>query len=215
MPLVYLLYRCPKCGQDPLDGEKDNAICSSCGTRYSRGPEGGLIQIQESSGEVWEVPGHRLTLAMEGRSDVDALESAAPETLIHTAQVEVKQTTGRETPVRWGGKLLGFAEAMGEPTQGTLQLTGEALILFGGTGEWDNSHGGDRAETWPLLDIRAVQTSSSSLQFSPSAGGLVQFKFTDDSPFRWETLLRNALRRAYRREGMGEIVEFQPRIVAE
>ncbi len=215
MPLVYLLYRCPKCGQDPLDGEKDEAICSSCGTRYSRGPEGGLIQVQESSGEVWEVPGHCLTQAMESRRETDAFESAAPETLIHTAQVEVKQTTGQEAPVRWGGEFLGFAEAMGEPTRGTLQLTGEALILFHGTGEWDESHGGDRAETWLLLDIRAVQTSSSSLQFSPSAGGLVQFRFKNDSPFRWETLLRNALRRAYHREGMGEIVEFQPRIVAE
>jgi hypothetical protein len=123
--------------------------------------------------------------------------------------------SGEEAPVRWGGELLGFAEAMGGPVSGTVQLTPDALILHSHGGEEQGTTQEASPEIWPLLDIRAVQTSSSSLQFSPSKGGLVQLRFRNDSPFRWEVLLRTALRQAYRREGLGEIVEFQPRIVVE
>jgi hypothetical protein len=150
--------------------------------------------------------------------------SFPPDGIIHRAEVEVRES-GAEAPVRSGGELLGFAEAMGERFSGILELTDQALILHVGTGP---GVGSDKragfgpgslpeegSETWPLLDIRAVQTSSSSLQFSPVSGGLVEFRFPHDSPFRWETLLRNTLRRAYVREELGEIVEFQPRIVAE
>jgi len=153
-------------------------------------------------------------MAMEGWREIDALDSAPPETPLHRAKVEVRQT-GREAPVRWEGEFLGFAEAMGETIPGILHLTEGALILWTGKAGEGGSDGGNSTQTWPLLEIRAVQTSSSSLQFSPSSGGLVQFRFPADSPFRWETLLRHALRKAYQREGLGEIVEFQPRIVSE
>ncbi|MFH1765451.1 MAG: hypothetical protein ABIF09_14780 [Gemmatimonadota bacterium] len=212
MPLVYLLYRCPRCGQDPLEGEKDEATCSACGTHYARGGEGGLILVREPSGEVWEVPGHILTTAMEGWNEEDPSGSGGTGPSIHQARVEVRKS-GAEAPVWWGGELLGFAEAMGKPALGSLQLTDEALVLSAVPGEQEGTPEGNASEIWLLLEIRAVQTSSSSLQFSPSGGGLIQLKFPDDSPFRWEALLRDALRRAYRRAGLGGIVEFQPRIV--
>ncbi len=214
MPLVYLLYRCPRCGQDPLKGERDEVTCPGCGVHFSRGGEGGLIRVREPSGELWEVSGHRLATAMEGRGKKEKHSSAPPGTPIPQARVEVRRS-GREAPVWYRGGLLGFAEAMGEEASGTLELTETALILGSGAGAGGGSEDGNPSESWPLLQIRAVQTSSSSLQFSPSTGGLVQLRFPDDSPFRWETLLRGALRRAYQREGLGEIVEFQPRIVAE
>ncbi|MCJ7626764.1 MAG: hypothetical protein MUO50_00105 [Longimicrobiales bacterium] len=214
MPLVYLLYRCPRCGQDPLEGEKDEATCSGCGTRYARGGDGGLILVREPSGEVWEVPGHRLTTAMEGWMEENPSASGISRASIRQSEVEVTQS-GEEAPVWWGGELLGFAEAMEKPASGSLLLTDDALVLSALPGEKGVAAEGITSKSWPLLAIRAVQTSSSSLQFSPSSGGLVQFRFPHDSPFRWETLLRNALRRAYRRAGLGEIVEFQPRIVAE
>ncbi len=113
MPLTYLLYRCPRCGHDPLEGEKDEATCSGCGTRYARGGEGGLILVREPSGEVWEVPGHRLTTAMEGWMEEKPSASGVSGASIHESQVEVTQS-GEEAPVWWGGELLGFAEAMGE-----------------------------------------------------------------------------------------------------
>ena len=214
MPLVYLLYRCPRCGQDPLDGEKDEAHCSACGTRYSRGGEGGLIRVQEASGRLWEVPGHRLAEVLEGWIAEDSAVSEDPELPLHESRVEVRQTS-RQSTVRLRGELLGFAEAMGDPFPGTLRLTSTALILWTGTRPKGGSGPGNPSETWPLLGIGAVQTSSNSLQFSPSGGGLVEFRFPEDSPYRWETLLRTALRKAYRRENLGEIIEFQPRIVVE
>jgi len=118
---------------------------------------------------------------------------------------------------------------MGEGASGVLTLSEEGLEIafhYGqapdpatGEGVASMPAGGkgageqDSRLSWSLLEIRAVQTSSSSLQFSPRGGGLVELRFPYDSPLRWETLLRGALRRAYRREGRGEIVEFQPRIV--
>ena len=221
MPLVYLLYRCPRCGHDPMKGEKDEAVCPGCGAQYSRGGQGGLISVQDSSGQSWEVPSHRLTAAMDAWTEKDGSPSGLPDTPRRIAEVEVRQS-GAEAPVKWGGELLGFAESMGEPVPRVLELTDEAVILRmdaeGGAGPAEGtgaSEGGNSPQSWSLLEIRAVQTSSSSLQFSPSTGGLVQFRLLNDSPFRWEALLREALQRAYQKEGLGKIVEFQPRIVAE
>jgi 1-acyl-sn-glycerol-3-phosphate acyltransferase len=74
--------------------------------------------------------------------------------------------------------------------------------------------GSERRETrtWDLLEIGAIQTSSKSVQIAPKAGGLVDFRFQDDSPKRWDGILQRAVRKAYERAGFGEIVEFQPRI---
>ena len=65
---------------------------------------------------------------------------------------------------------------------------------------------------WPLLDIRALQGSSSSLQISPLEGGVVTFRFEEESSRRWEELLKAGLRRMWSEAGRGEIAEFQPRI---
>ena len=62
------------------------------------------------------------------------------------------------------------------------------------------------------MDLRAVQASSSSLQVYTLAQELVHFRFLEDSAFRWDCLLQETLRAAYRAAGKGEIVEFQPRI---
>lgn len=221
MPLTYLLYRCPRCGHDPLRGEKDEAWCPGCGVRFSRGGEGALIRVQEGSGEIWEVPGHRLVAAMEARGPGDASYDGPTPGLPRRTDVKVRRS-GLESPVRWNGHLLGFAEAMGEAAPGVLTLHEESLEIRmdpGAPPALGTEEGGAQEEAgllvWPLLELRAVQTSSSSLQFSPSSGGLVELRFPQDSPFRWESLLREALRRAYRRAGRGEIVEFQPRIVTE
>ncbi|NNM04498.1 MAG: hypothetical protein HKO65_05295 [Gemmatimonadetes bacterium] len=219
MPLTYLLYRCPRCGNDPLEGSKDEANCPACGLAFARGGEGGLIRILDPSGEAWEVPGHRLASEVQGWTEKRLAEDRPGDAIIHSAVVRVRQS-GPESPVHWGGGLLGFAEAMGEAVGGMLLLSREALTFD--SGKKAGPHPGNPSgpgptgrKTWPLLDIRAVQTSSSTLQFSPADGGLVEFKFPEDSPFRWETLLRGTLKRVYRAEGLGEIVEFQPRIVTE
>jgi len=213
MPLVQLLYRCPRCGHDPTVGDKDEAACPECGCTFRRGGPGGLISVSEPAGGKWDVPSHRLSAAVERWTEEELDAPAVPDVPIHSSRALVRQS-GKEAPVFFNGELMGFAEAMGESAPATLTLTSEYLALERAPA---SGRGGLQcaapALRWPLLDIRAVQTSSSSLQFSPRSGGLVEFKFPEDSTLRWETLLRGTLRRAYRRAGLGEIVEFQPRIV--
>lgn len=171
--------------------------------------------MEEASGAVWQVASERLSAAVEGweergRMDRESREAAGGSGgLIRRAAVNVRQS-GLEEAVWYRGGLLGFAEALGPPEEGVLELTPDRLSLL----LPDGGGGGERtARVWSLLDIRAVQTSSATVQISPRAGGVVQFRFRDDSPLRWENLLRKALAEAYRRERWGEIREFQPRVV--
>jgi hypothetical protein len=150
----------------------------------------------------WHVASTRLSAALAAHGGP---ESRATDTLgqfSYSARVQARRAS-EELPVWYRGSLQGFAERLGEPVAGTLRLTAEHLAL---------SSAEEGVDRWPLLAIGAIQTSSSSLQISPSEGGVVQFRFEEDSPKRWDDLLRLAVRRAYRREGRGEIIEFQPRI---
>lgn len=65
MPLVYLLYRCPRCGHDPTEGKGDEARCPSCGARFSRGRKGGRLRVRDRDGREWEVPSHELSAAVD------------------------------------------------------------------------------------------------------------------------------------------------------
>lgn len=171
--------------------------------------------MREPSGGEWDVPATELTKAISAWEEEGGVsgtkESSAPRIeLSREAQVKVRRS-GNEAPVLLNGTFMGFAESMGRSAPATLRLTEEGLEV-----EYHEADPGEESTSfWPFLEIRAVQTSSSSLQFSPSSGGLLEFRFEADSPYRWERLLRNALRRTYRNAGLGEIVEFQPRIVTE
>lgn len=204
-----------------MEGAKDQARCPACGVSFARSGEGGLIYVREPSGGEWDVPGTELTAAItsweeEGHppgSDVEASERGAGVPLREvTREAEVLvRNSGNEAPVFLGGRFMGFAEAMGKTTAAKLRLTEKGLEV-----EYVQADTGKKTQGfWPFLEIRAVQTSSSALQFSPSSGGLLEFRFLADSSYRWERLLRNAIRRAYREAGLGEIIEFQPRIVVE
>lgn len=109
----------------------------------------------------------------------------------------------RELPVREAGALIGFFEALGPRRKGRVLLDREAVVFSEVQGV---------EHRWPLLELRALQSSSSSVQISPRAGGVVTFRFGTDSPRRWEEFLRRALREAWAQAGRGEIREFQPRI---
>lgn len=103
------------------------------------------------------------------------------------------------------GVLRGFSESMGPAVPGTIAVDRE-MVAVG-----DGRPGSGR---WRHLDLRAVQAASSSLQLSLPSDGLVQLRFLDDSPRRWETLMRRLVGGAWERAGRGRVVEFQPRIVA-
>jgi hypothetical protein len=119
-----------------------------------------------------------------------------------------------EHPIRWQDRLLGFFEHFGPGLPGKLLLVG-SYIRFepttaanggGGTG------GGTSDWSWDLRDFRSLQSASDSIQFTTHRGDLVQVAFKDDSPRRWEILLKHALQEVWHREGKGEILEVQTRI---
>lgn len=121
----------------------------------------------------------------------------------YAATVQVSRSVEME-PVKVGHEVVGFVEVLETPRKGRLVSTERDLSFLPDDG----------GSLWAAsMDaVRALQTSSSSLQVDVG-GTLYQFRFDSDSPRRWESLLRELIQREYRRQGMGEIVEYQPRIV--
>lgn len=124
-------------------------------------------------------------------------------TVEYSARAEICWRTAEE-PVWYRGALLGFAESMGPKATGTVTVDDEAVLVDDGRPE---------SGRWRLLDVRAVQAASRSLQLSLPGDRLVQLGFLNDSPRRWEILMRQLITDAYERAGRGRVVEFQPRIV--
>lgn len=203
MALRDLIYRCPRCGRDPVEGTKDEVRCPGCGCRYERGEPPAGIRVREEGEKPRSVPAHRLMESIREAGGPFPAATSEDGSVRYEATVEVRQ--GREEEaLRYRGSLLGFAERLEGGRREALRVTDEALELVGREGG-PHSH-------WNLMDLRAVQSSSSSLQVYTATRELVHFRFLDDSPYRWEELLHELLRRAYRESGRGEIVEFQPRI---
>lgn len=216
MPLVHFLFRCPLCGHDSMAGKGDRAWCSHCRSEFQRDGAGGLIEVRKASGGTSEIPAMRL-VGLHGEMEEHATEPDASEmqsSVARRARVIVRMAT-REEEIRHRGEVVGFCEQLGERQRGVLELSGSRLVLDfpgveGVAGEKGEGEG--RRLAWGPTDIGAIQTSSSSVQIAPREGGLVHFRFTDDSPKRWDGLLQAFVQAGYRREGLGEIVEFQPRI---
>ena len=203
-----------------MEGKGDQAWCMACGTRFSRGRGGGRIRIREESGKSWDVPSHRLSQALDALGGAEPRARTDEGHLFYQAEVEVRVAL-REEAIWFRGRLLGYAEVLEAPSRGLLELTDEALALRAASGPQASPGGQEGHETaptlasWPLLEIRAVQTSSRSVQISLLESGVVEFRFPQDSSRRWEDLLHRALRKAYVRDGRGSIQEFQPRIVVK
>lgn len=124
-------------------------------------------------------------------------------TVRYSARAEICWRISEE-PVWHRGALLGFAESMGPKAPGTIRVDSETVLV---------DDGRPASGRWRHLDIRAVQAASKSLQLSLPGDGLVELNFLNDSPRRWEILMRRLIRDAYERAGRGRVVEFQPRIV--
>jgi len=202
MPLRALLYRCPRCGRDPVEGRKDRVRCPGCGCAFVRAGERGRIRVRDPEEKPKEMLASRLLEAIELQGGPLPAARDGSGGIDYSAEVRVRRADG-ERPLRHRGEVLGFVESFGSSEPGRLRVTEEALELLG--------EGTTRAR-WNLLDLRAVQASSSSVQIYTAARELVQFRFVRDSALRWEQLLHVVLREAYREAGRGEIHEFQPRI---
>ncbi len=209
MPIHDMLYRCPRCGHDPLNGHKRRARCFSCGTRYEQG-RGSVIIVRPPEGPLERLSAASLVADMDrmggpgtGKDRGSGLPEESP---FREARVALGLAEGYDV-IRWRGEVLGFSERISWKGEGLLKLEGEALTF---------TSPGNRAEGFSCLlsDVRGVQISSGALQVTLEGTRLYQFEFIDDSPKRWEDLLCLALSRLYTKTGRC-ITEFKPRIVTE
>lgn len=204
MALTDLLYRCPRCGFDPLPGDGEGAECPACKTAYLRSEDGSGIRVSFPGGAPAELPPQLLTERIEAMGG--ALRGRTTlEGEIHRAGVQM-QRSDSEDQLRWGGRLVGYVERFQDPVEGSIRLTDVVLEFMDPEGQL--------LESWPLSTLAAVQGASSAIQIRGEDGTLFQFRFLGDSPRRWESLLRIVVSEARRREGLGEVVEFQPRITS-
>ena len=201
MPLRHLLFRCPECGHDPTTGEKDRVRCPACGAAFARARQGSRIRVTRGDDTTVVAISH-LVDRIRSAGGAVSVARAPDGALRHQAAATQRRSVGEE-PAYLDGEVTGFFERLDDGVEGTLHLESGAL-RFEADGQ---------THLWPFSRVRALQTASSSVQISVEDGSVVQFDFVEDSPYRWEELLRVALRTWYATEGRGEILEFQPRIV--
>ena len=204
MPISHFIYRCPSCGHEPMRHRRGSAQCDACSRSYALGKGRGMILVTDGRGTPHEVPAWEVARAVDaGRTAPGSPDAQDPDLV--AARVELRRAL-QEAPIYRRGTLLGFVEQQGPRLAGTLAIDGAGLVFRSDEGtEWRSA----------FLDLRAIQASSSSVQVSPSGGGVITLRFVADSPRRWEDLLKQEIRSAWRRAGRGEIIEFQPRIRTE
>lgn len=207
MALAHLLYRCPLCGHDPTTGRGDRARCAGCGARFAR--ERGRVRVHDATGGV------RLTTPGELLDRIQAVGGAlgAAERPDGSVRYEAAATFHgfvAEEPLRHGGRILGYRERPASGAPGTLSA-GRHGIRFTPA---EAPSGGREGERWELDHVVALQVASRSLQVRVRGRGTAQLTLVSDSTLRWEELIQALLRERWRAGGRGEIVEFQPRIVA-
>lgn len=207
MPLSDLVYRCPFCGRDPTLASGGGVVCPGCGRSFAQVGEGLRIRVRTGGGSAEEADflAPELTRRLEALGGAVATATGPDGRFYAEADVRVERAHAEEE-VRHRGRLLGFVERFGPPAEGRLVLTATDLRLRNTAAQ------GGADATWPLEGLRALQASSRSVQVSPPEGGVVLFRFPNDSSRRWEELLRHALAARFHALGLGEIVEYQPRI---
>lgn len=200
MALTDLLWACPECHEDRgLELRGSEAVCRRCGARYRRGRGASIVGRPPDGTEVVRSPAEWLE-RLPGAAVV--LEQRERE--LRNARVIRRSVVAME-PVRIGGRFLNRVERFGDQEEGELRLLADRLTFHA-------VPAGASPEQWPFDTLTAVQTSSKTLQLKARGRPLVAFRFTDDSIYLWEQLVNEAVRRFYHDTGLGEIVEFQPRI---
>ena len=221
MPIHHMLYRCPRCGHDPLEGRKGRAKCSSCGTRFEQG-KGSLILMRPPQGPVEEASATSLIADLEkmggAGTERERGTGSSGERLLREARVAFG-TAGGYDVIRWWGEVIGFSERISWKGEGLIRLEGESLTFTpdGKAAVRDGGVGpdvGGEGFSCLLGDIRGVQISSGAVQVTLERGQLYQFEFVDDSAKRWEDLLCRALRCFYGEKGR-YVIEFKPRVLTE
>lgn len=186
-----LLWACVVCrSEESLRQDDKVERCEQCGATYWRA-RGAEITIESR--------GHR-----ETRRAGEWSALLPPVTPVGSATCSLSIAHSDE-PIRSYGEYFGRFEKFGEAHIGTLSVDEDTLHFAY-----------DRHEmNWPLLELSAIQLSSSTLQVKAKRQPVMTIRFAQSSPRLWEERLQAAVRKAYESAGLGEVVEFQPRIVAK
>ena len=152
------------------------------------------MEVRCPDREPFELAAASLLEAIRRQGEPETLEAEA-----------VLRRVQEEAPLDFRGEVLGFVERYDAGAPGILRLE-DCRLSF--KGEDGHLH-------WDLLDLTAVGSSSSSVQFVPRGGAPVELRFSEDSPRRWEEALKARVAEAWHSAGRGRVVEFQPRIAAE
>jgi hypothetical protein len=190
------------------------ASCPSCGLVIQRGSTRRLHLTVRNGGVQREVPVATLVDRMEALGGAWSRATDGAGSLCYRAAARLR-VAGTETPVRYQGRLLGFAERFGAGTPGTLEVRDESLSFHHAESGTPTARDAVPLRSWALESLRSLQASSSSVQLTTEGGGLLLFRFDNDSTRRWESLLRGAIATRWEALGRGRVVEFQPRILAD
>jgi hypothetical protein len=202
MPIHHMLYRCPRCGHDPLSGHKGRAECLACGTKFERG-RGAIIVVRPPGGPPEETSANHLLLALKNLGGPSLVTDKHGESLFREAKIALGRVEGHDV-IRSRGEVLGFSEKTSWKGTGLLKLDGGTLSF--------KPDEGTEICFCSLDDIRGVQISSRAVQITLEGSRMHQFEFLEDSPRRWEQLLCLSLERFHADRGE-TIVEFKPRLV--
>jgi len=208
MALRDLIYRCPSCGSFEIEGDRRRVSCAQCETEVRRDAAGrGLLRLVKERPHVakW-VSAATLVDEIErlgGPSRVDLSAKG-----IEEARVRLSFASGQGTPLRFKGDLLGFIERFRPTQEGVLRLDRDSIWF---EPDPEKSSRSEVLQT-PLLEMKALQTSSKALQWVGQGDRVFLVRFIEDSPRRWDDCLKHAVRSAWARAERGEILEFQPRI---
>lgn len=199
MAIKDLLWACPTCGawSALTPARRGWETCAVCGTSYRRGG-GSRIVVQCPAGRPEQRSVADLTAALPPVPESDP--SGRP----FSGLVTVRRAQAVK-PLRRGRRLWGWFEVFGPEEPGHLILYPDRLTFAS-----DLSRAGDFQ--WPLSWVTAVQASSRTLQLKARSRPVLSFRFLEASARLWEERLILRLRSFYRERGLGEILEFQPRI---
>ena len=199
MAIADILWSCPGCHAfgSIQPARRGAERCTGCGATFHRGP--GATIVAEFPG------GHRISRSAAEWMDRLPLEMSPSESgVIAEARASVRRVIGFDA-VHRGAEFLNRIERLGPATDVTITLYTDRIRIAPGQGEPLES---------ALQDVAALGSSSGTLQLRLRGTGLLAIRFHNASIRWWEEQLRLRLRNAYARAGRGQIVEFQPQIVA-
>jgi 1-acyl-sn-glycerol-3-phosphate acyltransferase len=182
-----VVWACIVCGLE--NAVTETGKCRACGAQYRRG-RGAKIVVTPSDGKATEYAPTEITRLLPHPGATGS------------AHCTIRDSAGDHAYYAHN-RFLGRIETLGPSRPGTLTLNRTTLGFNAENGE---------SLAMSLLEITALQPSSHALQIKTTGRPVFSIRFTDSSPKLWEERLQNAISDAYRNAGMGDVVEFQPRI---